>query len=404
MEFKIQRNSLHLYVCGNGYNKHIFLWKKVMIFLMEFDFQFIIKYYFLKAIQNIEAQISRECLKLFPNLQDFEDSLIKCSGVWIKKSNENRWILQGNLPQIEIAHKCIEEMISGLTNKERGQSSTVRQGTPKTSIASLGQAEEKYCVEQISMTEEEYARYITLFELSGNESDETGNIRYENQCACVSGNKSFVQNVKKQLTKKIFARDIDVSENIYKEIEADIRQLKQETSKAEAFWRAKDRKIEVLGMSQTAVDDTVKLLERKIDSIKECSRDDSIQTFCTNEGLVIKVYKGNIEEIDVKCVINFTQPREHQVEATRGSKGARKEGHCYYVAKEKAPCKSKIQACMPDKSSQLDEQTLYILKNLVLMALDLADRTRITSVGIPLYTGMIYESYLLYIILHCNVY
>ena len=59
---------------------------------------------------------------MLQNCEVLEEKLRQCSGVLIKKSNENKWILCGNLPQIELAHNCIRDML--LETKEQRMSQT----------------------------------------------------------------------------------------------------------------------------------------------------------------------------------------------------------------------------------------------------------------------------------------
>nr|XP_022341805.1 uncharacterized protein LOC111135768 isoform X3 [Crassostrea virginica] len=205
-----------------------------------------------QAVRNLEAQISDKYLSCIDDHHDLEDNLIKSSGVWIEK-NGKKWILSGNLPQIELAYEFLQHRI--LSQKENNQ------GNAHGSATNLDSNAEKFIKKYIPMTANEYARFMGLIKMSDARIIE--NISYDTpmNCLYVCGSKSYVEHIEK-LTKGVIFRVIEVTDDVFKQMKADIVDLAKTNSVLHYY--ETDGKLELFGMSHKAVDSAVMLLETKI--------------------------------------------------------------------------------------------------------------------------------------------
>lgn len=294
------------------------------------------------------------------DLDVLEQSLIACSGVWVQKTNKKTWILHGNLPQIELAHDYLRKAVLRHTDESDENS--------------------------IPMTAEEFTRFSALFRPQGKDSG--GNFHYDKNCLHVSGSKSFVDKIENQ-TKNIVTKTIDIAEDIYGLMKADITSL---MTKLPVFVNeVNDRKLEVSGMSQEGVNSAVRILEEKRDQIdKQKKRKVSSQenhVFYTKEGLTIEVFRGNIRNMVMKGLIEFTT--EACLQTSKGTSKQITEGNCLcWKTEGNMPYEFIVYACVPVLPSTFESQTEEALKVLITKVLKLADERKITSVGIPFWAGM----------------
>lgn len=194
---------------------------------------------------------------MFQNCEVLEEKLRQCSGVLIEKSSENKWILCGNLPQIELAHNCIRDMLFE-TKEHKPISTSSGQRNPIASVNS-SPPHEKKGETSIKMTAEEYAVFMP-FIIGENTGASSMNYCEDDQSLHISGTYSFVKYVENQ-AKNMIVKEMDIEKDMYEMMKPDINILKKEKAQLGVF--IEKGRLKVLGMSQTSVEYAVKVLEGK---------------------------------------------------------------------------------------------------------------------------------------------
>lgn len=228
-------------------------------------------------MRNLEAQISDKYLSSIDDHHDLEDNLIKSSGVWIDK-NGKKWILSGNLPQIELAYEFLQHRI--LSQKENNQ------GNAHGSATNLDSNAEKFIEKYIPMTANQYARFMGLIEMSDARSIE--NIRYVTlmHCLYVCGSKSYVEHIEKQTKGVIFSRNQPNLGRVQTS-QSDVPFMRcTELGQKEYFLK--------LNFKVLLYEDDI--LESKVDAIC-CGQDPSFQSKGHIAGAIVKAHKNVGEQL-----------------------------------------------------------------------------------------------------------
>lgn len=249
------------------------MWPMGLFFQHHYPIEYIHFLLNLKAVQNVEAQISKECLAFLLSFEDLEKRLKDCSGVMINKSNESKWILFGNLPQIELAHTCLQDMISEIKTSRQIPSEKVPDKSKAPTVNS-DLLHEK-CKLSLKMSDKGYWRFSEMFPFSRDQSG-ANSMHYssEDQTLHVSGTNSFVKLVENQV-KSLFVEEIKISKDAYSLLKTDICRMQQDNQGIRIYFIEKEGNLEVFGMSDASVKSVVKTIEERRRSLmKECPKRD----------------------------------------------------------------------------------------------------------------------------------
>lgn len=211
----------------------------------------------LKVLDNIEAEISDGYMSLFSNVEDLEDTLLKYSGVRLRK-HENKWILCGNFQEIERARNYLKEVI--VDHKENRPSKSDNFQTNAQCPATNSDLIHK---KNVPMTEKEFTKYAQVFLAFAEKKKGVHSIQYscEDQCMYITGSKSFVKGIENQ-RKMLITRQMHITTEMFDKLKAKISKLAQANPSVFVNFEQKEGILEVFGMSMTAVDEAVNLFEK----------------------------------------------------------------------------------------------------------------------------------------------
>lgn len=221
----------------------------------------------MKAVRNIEAQISKECLAFFHSHYNvLEKKLIDCSGVRIEKPSGYKWILFGNLPQIELAEKCIKDMMSDTIKRNQPLPTNTAQRNSKSSLGSPGPFQKEIIKKALKMPEKKYLGYIAIFPRDKEENVTAMKYSVEDQSLHITGNKSSIQRVETQ-AEKLIVNKMEISKELHEWMRTEITKLQKKD--VAVFFEETEGTVEVWGVSQSSIDSVVKSLNLKREEVKQ---------------------------------------------------------------------------------------------------------------------------------------
>lgn len=209
----------------------------------------------LKVLDNIEAEISDGYMSLFSNVEDLEDTLLKYSGVRLRK-HENKWILCGNFQEIERARNYLKEVI--VDHKENRPSKSDNFQTNAQCPATNSDLIHK---KNVPMTEKEYKKYAAVFLAFEQEGVQSVLYSSDDQCMYITGSKSFVKGIENQ-RKMLITRQMHITIEMFDKLKAKISNLAKANPPVFVDFEQKEGILEVFGISMMAVDEAVNLFEK----------------------------------------------------------------------------------------------------------------------------------------------
>lgn len=209
----------------------------------------------LKVLDNIEAEISDGYMSLFSNVEDLEDTLLKNSGVRLRK-HENKWILSGNFQEIERARNYLKEVI--VDHKENRPSNS---DNFQTNAQCPATNSDLICKNNVPMTEKEFKKYAAVFLAFAQEGVQSVQYSPKDQCMYITGSKSFVKGIENQ-RKMLITRQMHITTEMFDKLKAKIRNLEKANPSVFVNFEQKEGILEVFGISMMAVDEAVNLFEK----------------------------------------------------------------------------------------------------------------------------------------------
>nr|XP_022338862.1 uncharacterized protein LOC111134262 isoform X2 [Crassostrea virginica] len=208
-----------------------------------------------EVLDNIEAEISDGYMSLFSNVEDLEDTLLKYSGVRLRK-HENKWILCGNFQEIERARNYLKEVI--VDHKENRPSKSDNFQTNAQCPATNSDLIHK---KNVPMTEKEYKKYAAVFLAFEQEGVQSVLYSSDDQCMYITGSKSFVKGIENQ-RKMLITRQMHITIEMFDKLKAKISNLAKANPPVFVDFEQKEGILEVFGISMMAVDEAVNLFEK----------------------------------------------------------------------------------------------------------------------------------------------
>lgn len=317
---------------------------------------------YFQAVVGVHAQISSAFLEKFQNKTELCTGVQRSSGVKVKKIHGEKWILTGSLPQIQLAHKYLQNEFAKMKSaghslkltkeetKEMSHENTSENlsGNPKRSLRSstkTGKGGSHYTTKTESSTNDERTHlnkdskprdavvqipmqefsYHSLFYFRDNWlKDCDCNITYGNGNIILTGNRENTEKLADELKATLAEIDMDKMQTDLKHKDT-VRKFENMRDQQEVYVKYFENPskcgLEFAGFSNAKikeikehVSNAIKKEEKALEvgqptaakSGPSVNKNDpqNIQMLFTNEGLKIQVYKGDITSLNVDCIVS----------------------------------------------------------------------------------------------------